>query len=654
MSLPPLLLVAAMALWAWQTGFWLPALAAAALLEGARFSARRWRFDDQDLNRFFDFCAALAGGATVLFYFSYGNPRAVILLFEWLPLVLLPLALVLVWSGQRVVTLSVLFWGLRRQGGDRRRTINAGYPYFAVWLLAASAANQRGLAFYVAVCVLLAWPLLLRRPRGAGWFLPAAMLALAMGVGYGLQLGLSGFQNWMEGAVPEWLSASGSRTDPYRSSTDFGEVGRLKESDGIVMRVVMQDGQKPPLLLRRASYDLYSGGTWIARNGKFTVLDGTGTAWPLAAQVAQARVWVHDFSASGNPVLALPAGSVRVSGLKAASLKRNPLGAVQAEAPPGSVDYEVEYAPGAPEAAPPDENDLRLPAAEEAVLHKVAAQAGLSGLAPAPVMQRLREYFARNFSYSLYQDATPEGHTPLSAFLLSTHSGHCEYFATAAVLLARAAGVPARYATGFSVLEYSALEGAYVVRERHAHAWAQLYVDGQWRDLDTTPPTWVSAEGLRAPRYAPLLDVISWARFALSRWLAGLSDAQLYGGAGVMVLAGLWWLARGTLRSRRKPGSEREASGHAGDAAAQTPSPFRQIEARLATSGLLRGQTRTVLDWVESLAGRAELEPEVLRRFAWLHYRLRYDPAGLNAQAQAAFAQDVAGWLERHPPQGGE
>src|SRR5439155_1389676 len=74
------------------------------------------------------------------------------------------------------------------------------------------------------------------------------------------------------------------------------------------------------------------------------------------------------------------------------------------------------------------------------------------------------------------------------------HSGHCEYFATATVLLLRAAGVPARYATGYSVQEWSRLERRYVVRARHAHSWALVWADGAWRDLDTTPPLWADEE----------------------------------------------------------------------------------------------------------------------------------------------------------------
>ena len=87
MSLPPLLLSAAILFWAWQSGLWLLGVAVALLLELPRLSPRRWNFAVKDLKRFCDFCVAVGAGVGLLFYFSYGNPRAVIQLFQWLPFI---------------------------------------------------------------------------------------------------------------------------------------------------------------------------------------------------------------------------------------------------------------------------------------------------------------------------------------------------------------------------------------------------------------------------------------------------------------------------------------------------------------------------------------------------------------------------------------
>ena len=136
-------------------------------------------------------------------------------------------------------------------------------------------------------------------------------------------------------------------------------------------------------------------------------------------------------------------------------------------------------------------------------------------------MARVRTYFRDNFRYSLYRPA-PDGEvSALEDFLRRSRAGHCEYFATATVLLLRAAGVPARYAIGYSVQEWSPLERTWVVRARHAHSWALAWVDGAWRDVDTTPPGWGEIEGEQASLWQPLSDLFAWGGHTFDRWRYG-------------------------------------------------------------------------------------------------------------------------------------
>ena len=70
-------------------------------------------------------------------------------------------------------------------------------------------------------------------------------------------------------------------------------------------------------------------------------------------------------------------------------------------------------------------------------------------------------------------------------FLTEAETGYCVHFATAATVLLRAAGVPARYVTGYMVETKS---GFAIVEERHAHAWVE-YLDSErgWTVLEATP-----------------------------------------------------------------------------------------------------------------------------------------------------------------------
>lgn len=53
--------------------------------------------------------------------------------------------------------------------------------------------------------------------------------------------------------------------------------------------------------------------------------------------------------------------------------------------------------------------------------------------------------------------------------------GYCDYYATAFVVLARVAGLPARFATGFAAGSWSAPDRQWVITEAEAHSWPEVY-----------------------------------------------------------------------------------------------------------------------------------------------------------------------------------
>lgn len=98
----------------------------------------------------------------------------------------------------------------------------------------------------------------------------------------------------------------------------------------------------------------------------------------------------------------------------------------------------------------------------------------------------IERYFGKaGFVYDL--QFVPE--TPTAEyFLFTSHTGICTDFASASVLLARAAGLPARYTEGFA-LQSGALDdyGRYAVTSEYAHAYASVYVEGVgWMEIDGT------------------------------------------------------------------------------------------------------------------------------------------------------------------------
>jgi len=83
--------------------------------------------------------------------------------------------------------------------------------------------------------------------------------------------------------------------------------------------------------------------------------------------------------------------------------------------------------------APPDKDDGEVPGVERAAVTNVAAQLKLRDLAPEEALRAVATFFAKNFSYTTWQEPRRRrtNETALAEFLLKTRAGHCEHFATA-------------------------------------------------------------------------------------------------------------------------------------------------------------------------------------------------------------------------------
>ena len=647
MNIHPLMLLAAIAFWGWQSGQWPAAGVAAVLLCASFYTALRWQQSTAQLYRVADFCSVLALLLGGYFYVTYGNPRAIILFFMWLPMIFLPLALMHAYGGNQRMNLSVLFWSLRRNPPATPATFDPWFPYYALWIIAAAAANVRGEWFYVGLVALVSWPLVRIRPwsyRVGSW---GVAFSIAIALGYGMHYGLHETQLWLEDAVPEWISGSGSRTDPYQTSTDIGHIGKLKDSDAIVLRVTTSDGVKPPERLHRASYNAYFGAAWIARSASFGGVNSSAKdLWPLAREHrATSRITLHDYSARPNPVLSLPAGTAAIEGLKAMSMQRNPLGAVQIVREPGFFAYTAAFAGTHALDNAPTPEDLRLPPREREAFTALADKLGAKNRPQAAIVEQVQQHFANGYKYSTYQKSALVSGSPIVDFLLRSKSGHCEYFATATTLLLRASGIPARYATGFAITEHSERENAWIVRQRHAHAWVRAYVDGAWIEIDTTPPSWFAIEAEDSGMWTTVTDLWSWLRFRTSLAWANSDERQLLMIALMVVFPFALWLAWRLYRSRRSIQNSQLKQIVTSQLRMGSDSEFYRIEQRLTEEGWGRRPHETSHDWLLRLTADATVDTAVLADIVELHNRYRFDPLGLDDAQRAQLKDSASAWL---------
>ena len=692
MRAPPLLLGAALLFWGWQSGFLLVGALMAVLLEGSRVVHWRWELSEKDFRRIWDFCALLFVAAAVYAFTSNDAPTAVLgffrdaspgtqsrameqaalatlVLFRWLPMLFFLAVAAQAFSARETLPWSVfslwLRWRAARQPADspsEERGVNTAYPYFAACLLAASITITPTIWYYTGLGLLLAWALWFQRPKRFAPGIWAALVLLALLLGFGAQIGFFTLTRWANIYGTAWLSQfMASGVDPRGSRTAIGSVGRVKLSGKIVLRVTPKDAESPPALLREASYRFFKHPDW-AGAGRARDFDSVAflsesnqTTWSLVAHprplgpVTIAQYLTGQGQVARRGLLAVPQGIVRLENLAAYTLTTNRLGVVRVDEGPGLVIYDAYFAPTSTIDAPPEREDLTIPVSEDTTLSQIAVQLNFNGQTTNQILRTISAFFRDNFHYSTWLPASHRGRTnltPLANFLLHDRSGHCEYFGTAATLLLRKAGVPARYAVGYAVQEKSGHQ--FLVRQRHAHAWCLAWVDGKWQDFDVTPASWLVAETSRASWLESLSDVGSrvWFEFSKLRW--GQTAWRKYA-FWVLVPALVVLLVRmffGKQWKRLRQERQRKA------AAALLPgfdSEFYRIEQALATFGLPRRPDETLSDWLVRVQTHPTLAviQEPLHVILRLHYRYRFDPLGLGKEEREELRAGVTVCLAR-------
>ena len=100
----------------------------------------------------------------------------------------------------------------------------------------------------------------------------------------------------------------------------------------------------------------------------------------------------------------------------------------------------------------------------------------------------VRSTLEAHASYTKTPGSTPRGNDYVEYFLYENKQGVCTHFASAAVLLFRLYGIPARYVEGYLVRDLQSGNGAQAIMDEAAHAWAEIYVKGVgWIPIEVTP-----------------------------------------------------------------------------------------------------------------------------------------------------------------------
>jgi protein-glutamine gamma-glutamyltransferase len=458
------------------------------------------------------------------------------------------------------------------------------------------------------------------------------------------------------------------------------------------------------LYFRGAVYDTYDGGRWIRsrRPELRTVLSEIGArayvgeaASPPAGPAALDGAERQEIEAIGVPATALlaldrpvafelPAGRLGVAGAMRVAPRWSGetalrIGGDSADAlvtlahahytaysrsatpSPGLLD---ERARLANLELPDDLRDVKVLGARlggaEAVAARVSAITG---------------WLRAGHGYTTTPPPPPRGVDPVSNFLFAERQGHCEYFASAAVLLLRAAGIPARYVTGFRGGEWNTLGHYVAVRGDRAHAWAEAFVPGTgWMRVDPTPPGAPAAPPGRLAQVGDALDFL-WSRWIVGydlgrqrallhrawRAFAGLGPggalartglaAALLVGIGLLVVAGSR-LRRGWRSRSRLPGSRPTiiVSRHRPREGGPVERLYSRTTDRLRHRGWARHPHETPHEYATRLRTSGVLpEGGPFQALTDRYTAARFGDHAPDPEAVAALGQSVAAALSRVP-----
>ncbi len=162
---------------------------------------------------------------------------------------------------------------------------------------------------------------------------------------------------------------------------------------------------------------------------------------------------------------------------------------------------------------------LQLPANLPQRVRELAAKV-TAGLDNPYDKAKAIEAYLRDIPYNDQIPAPPPGRDAVDWFLFDFRQGYCDYYASAMVVMARSVGIPARLASGYARGEFDSKRGIWIVRERDAHSWPELYFPGYgWVPFEPTPaqPPLVRPE--RSPTTAEEME-------GLEQWLNSSPDRE--------------------------------------------------------------------------------------------------------------------------------
>jgi transglutaminase-like putative cysteine protease len=282
----------------------------------------------------------------------------------------------------------------------------------------------------------------------------------------------------------------------------LGGVASIAEDDSVALRVRFFGTVPPPeqLYFRGPVLSSFDGREWTRLVPTFPAVHRPRLELQLRGQPLRYEMTVEPSQLPLLPLLEMtpdrPDAAPRIEGWL---LTHRPDGQWQADRPiverqrvEASAWLDHGHGPRQPVLGlrdlvelPPNTNPLTMAWAAQLRQRPDLAGADATALATA-VLQRIR---TGGYTYTLEPGVYPSTLTgqAIDEFWLDRKLGFCEHFASAFVVVMRAMDVPARIVTGYQGADPALQDGYLVVRQRNAHAWAEIWQEGRgWIRVDPT------------------------------------------------------------------------------------------------------------------------------------------------------------------------
>ncbi len=325
----------------------------------------------------------------------------------------------------------------------------------------------------------------------------------------------------------------------FSDSVRLGEIGRLQQSNEVVMRVKIEnpdDTQIDYFRWRGVALDSFDNLSWKKSKVQFsepTVRNDKDVFMLDNPKETSVRITQTIYlEPLDTPILFTLPRPLALQG-NFQIVNRDSEGAISAfRSNWGRINYKAVSEVNSPNIKRLIEDNadyptsvtryLQLPENLDTRIFELSKKIGIENRAVSRFekAKAIEDYLQTNYGYTL--DLKASGKEPLADFLFNVREGHCEYFASSLAIMLRTQGIASRVVNGFQRGEYNETAGVYVVRQSDAHSWVEVYFPQEkiWVPFDATPaarqnPQSVAVFGSKLKSFIEGLETL-WIQYVVS------------------------------------------------------------------------------------------------------------------------------------------